>query len=232
MFKLATLLLALPLITAAPASVTPRAQGVIAYYSPGLGVCGQYHSNTDMVAAIPVELFDTEDLCGRQIRVRGPAGEAVVTVADACPGAECPSDSLDLSPAAYQQAIGDLSLGRVSASWDWESTEGVAPPPEDGALITRRSEGEITYYNPGLGACGQTHTDGDMVVAVSAALFDADRPCGRQIRVRGDAGEALVTVVDRCGGCAYNDLDLSPVAFQQSIGDLGIGRRVASWDWA
>lgn len=98
-------------------------------------------------------------------------------------------------------------------------------------LSSRGQSGSVTYFNPGLGACGQYNGDGDYIVAVSAALFDQQHPCGRRIRVYGSSGSVDVTVVDRCTGCSYNDLDLSPAAFQGSIGDLGIGRRNANWDW-
>ncbi|KAK7429011.1 hypothetical protein QQZ08_004418 [Neonectria magnoliae] len=95
-----------------------------------------------------------------------------------------------------------------------------------------RSGGQMTWYNPGLGACGQTHGDNDLIAAVAAPLYDTSNPCGRQIRVSGPAGSVEVVVVDRCGGCGYNDLDLSPAAFQQAVGDLGLGRKEASWEWA
>ncbi|POR35429.1 Papain inhibitor [Tolypocladium paradoxum] len=109
-----------------------------------------------------------------------------------------------------------------------------APAQGDAAntLEARGNSGSITYYNPGLGACGETNGDGDAIVAVSAALFDAQRPCNRNIRVSYEGRSAVVRVVDRCSGCAVNDLDLSPSAFQQVIGDLGKGRVTASWDWA
>ncbi|KAF5011636.1 hypothetical protein FDECE_2259 [Fusarium decemcellulare] len=100
------------------------------------------------------------------------------------------------------------------------------------ANLAKRNSGELTFYNPGLGACGGTNGDGDIVVAMSAALFDAQKPCGRKIKVHGDAGTAVVTVVDRCEGCATNDLDLSPAAFTKAVGDLGLGRVTGSWEWA
>ena len=91
--------------------------------------------------------------------------------------------------------------------------------------------GSVTWYDPGLGACGQTHGDGDMIAAVSHLRFDVSRPCGKRARVRGPAGEATVTIVDRCQACAHDDLDLSPAAFRQAIGDLGIGETQAEWEW-
>lgn len=98
--------------------------------------------------------------------------------------------------------------------------------------LVSRADGSITYFNPGLGACGETNGDGDYITAVSAALFDSQRPCGRNIRVSYQGRSIVVRVVDRCAGCAYNDLDLSPAAFQAVIGDLGIGRTNAQWEWA
>lgn len=71
--------------------------------------------------------------------------------------------------------------------------------------------GDLTYYNPALGACGIASTDNDAVVAVSHYTFDAVQQgtdpnsnplCGRKIRAnRVNAGKQVsidVTVVDRC----------------------------------
>jgi expansin (peptidoglycan-binding protein) len=93
--------------------------------------------------------------------------------------------------------------------------------------------GSVTYYKTGLGACGDTNNDGEMVAAVSHVVYDAYPVCGKKIRVVGrGGGSAVVKVVDRCAGCAIHDLDLSPTAFKAAIGDLSIGRQDASWDWA
>lgn len=94
------------------------------------------------------------------------------------------------------------------------------------------SSGEMTYFHPGLGACGETHGDGDMIVAISSERYDASDQCGRSIKIRGDAGETIVKVVDRCVGCAHDDLDLSPKAFKAAVGGLGVGRTTGSWQWA
>ena len=32
---------------------------------------------------------------------------------------------------------------------------------------------KATYYNTGLGACGETHSDSDFIAAISHILFDA-----------------------------------------------------------
>lgn len=74
-------------------------------------------------------------------------------------------------------------------------------------------QGDLTYYAPGLGACGKTSTDGDDICAVSHIIFDAvsrgSNPntnplCGLKIRVTRydehvNAQRSLdLTVVDRC----------------------------------
>ena len=105
-----------------------------------------------------------------------------------------------------------------------------APHPSDPEATA--AKGRATWFHPALGACGWNHGDGEMITAVSHIRFDASRPCGRKIRVKGPAGEAVVTVVDRCTGCARDDLDLSPVAFKKTVGDLGKGHDQVSWGWA
>ncbi|KOS21909.1 Papain inhibitor [Escovopsis weberi] len=122
-------------------------------------------------------------------------------------------------------AMAALALAAPSAQPASANTD-IALTPSS-ALTT----GSITYYQPGLGACGKWNSKDDLIVAVSAPLFDRSRPCGRRIRVSYNGRSADVTVVDRCEGCAENDLDLSPAAFKRAIGGLGLGRVNANWAW-
>ncbi|GJN73424.1 rare lipoprotein A (RlpA)-like double-psi beta-barrel domain-containing protein [Purpureocillium lilacinum] len=100
------------------------------------------------------------------------------------------------------------------------------------ALESHSQSGSITWFNPGLGACGRTNTDNDAIVAVSSAIYDKQSPCGRNIRVQYKDKSVTVRVVDRCPSCAENDLDLSASAFQSLTGDKGLGRVQGTWDWA
>ncbi|KAJ7208495.1 hypothetical protein GGX14DRAFT_543378 [Mycena pura] len=49
------------------------------------------------------------------------------------------------------------------------------PAPAAQALEERfdAHQGDITFYTPGLGACGQVNTADQLVVAVNAAVFDS-----------------------------------------------------------
>ncbi|KAJ6789128.1 hypothetical protein PWT90_01520 [Aphanocladium album] len=99
------------------------------------------------------------------------------------------------------------------------------------AVAVTAIAGDITYFNPGLGACGQYNGDNDMIVAVGHGMYDREHPCGRRIRAHYGGRSVDVTVVDRCGGCGDGDLDLSPNAFSQLVGSLGPGRVQGSWEW-
>ncbi|KAK0705510.1 RlpA-like double-psi beta-barrel-protein domain-containing protein-containing protein [Lasiosphaeris hirsuta] len=96
-------------------------------------------------------------------------------------------------------------------------------------------EGDLTYYAPGLGACGLDNVSGDYIAAVAHELFDAaganlasggnpnENPlCGKMIRITRDYVEENkgnvtvdVMVVDRCVGCQPTDLDLSPGVYDR-----------------
>ncbi|KAG9256608.1 uncharacterized protein F5Z01DRAFT_479737 [Emericellopsis atlantica] len=46
--------------------------------------------------------------------------------------------------------------------------------------------GQLTFFHPGLGACGQNHHDGSLITAILAPLFDSRRPqyCGNHYASR------------------------------------------------
>ena len=71
--------------------------------------------------------------------------------------------------------------------------------------------GDLTYYEPGLGACGVTSTSADDIVSISHYTFDAvqsgsnpnsNQLCGKKIRAtrtkNGKNVSVDLTVVDRC----------------------------------
>ncbi|KAF2211153.1 hypothetical protein CERZMDRAFT_9367, partial [Cercospora zeae-maydis SCOH1-5] len=109
--------------------------------------------------------------------------------------------------------------------------------------------GELTYYAPGLGACGFTNADGDKIVAVSHLLFDAagstssnggnsnSNPlCGKMLRAKryntavGAERSVDLKVVDRCTGCAPTDLDITEKVFAY-MADVDQGRVDVTWAW-
>ena len=117
--------------------------------------------------------------------------------------------------------------------------------------------GDLTYYGPGLGACGITSSDTDHIVSISHFTFDAvskgSNPnanplCGHKLRAVRNGNSIDLTVVDRCMalsgpayegligllaigvGCQPTDLDVSPGAFKQ-LADPSLGRVEVTWAW-
>ncbi|KZL85450.1 riboflavin aldehyde-forming enzyme [Colletotrichum incanum] len=96
------------------------------------------------------------------------------------------------------------------------------------SLLARTSapalKGHITFFSPGLGACGKTDNDGSMI-------SNGNPLCGRQVLIRGPKGDATVTITDKCMGCAIHDIDVSPAVFERIGGDKGLGR-VGNVEWS
>ncbi|KAJ1303163.1 hypothetical protein OPQ81_011364 [Rhizoctonia solani] len=94
--------------------------------------------------------------------------------------------------------------------------------------------GWTTWYNPsaGFGACGWFNGDYEWVAAIGNSLFqemmiDGNpnhcQACGKTATVTYGDKSITVMIVDRCYACGYDDIDLSPSAFQQ-FADLGVGK--------
>ncbi|KAG9300490.1 hypothetical protein G9A89_010117 [Geosiphon pyriformis] len=96
--------------------------------------------------------------------------------------------------------------------------------------------GDGTYYNPGLGACGETNSEGDLIVAINKPQWgNPSNPnnnpiCGKQVQVSGPKGSVIATIKDECPECAYGSLDFSPAAFDK-IADRSAGRVHITWDF-
>ncbi|EIM82454.1 barwin-like endoglucanase [Stereum hirsutum FP-91666 SS1] len=116
-----------------------------------------------------------------------------------------------------------------------------AVPTGNSTLLARQSySGDGTYYSPGLGACGLTNADTDLIVAVSTSLYDSypgatSNPnlnpiCGKTITATYNGKSVTAAVEDKCYACAEYDLDFSPSAFQQ-LADESVGRIEITWQF-
>nr|ACZ59470.1 expansin family protein [Flammulina velutipes] len=124
--------------------------------------------------------------------------------------------------------------------------ETYSPPAADTGSSSGSGEsftGQVTYYATGLGACGITNNDNQPIAAVSKLLFDSypgydgvnpnNNPmCGKYINLHYGGNTVSIQAVDRCEGCAFYDLDLSPSSFEQ-LASFSLGRLSgATWEWA
>lgn len=127
------------------------------------------------------------------------------------------------------------------------TTKTASTPAGTQAYLVGKQTGEATYYGTGLGACGITNSDDDMIVAVSHKLFDtypgynydngAGNPnnnpvCNKQITASYKGKSVTVIVTDRCTGCDTTDLDFAPAAFSK-LADQSLGRLTGmTWVWS
>lgn len=104
--------------------------------------------------------------------------------------------------------------------------------------------GDLTWYNDaGTVACGQQVTGSGTYAAISMQLsteLAVGGPswpfqwCGRSAIITAPNGRtATVSVIDRCAGCAYGAIDVTPNIFQALGYSLGQGRIPGiQWRWA
>ncbi|KAJ9653923.1 hypothetical protein H2198_006974 [Neophaeococcomyces mojaviensis] len=124
-----------------------------------------------------------------------------------------------------------LSAGLASRS----RTSNLPLPSNHGGPFT----GDLTYYDPALGACGYTNDGSDAICAVSHFIFDAvsvgSNPnanplCGKKIRARRNGKSIDLTVVDRCVGCQPTDIDTTRSVFAD-LASIDDGRVPVDWSW-
>ncbi|KAH8671122.1 riboflavin-aldehyde forming enzyme [Xylariales sp. PMI_506] len=96
--------------------------------------------------------------------------------------------------------------------------------------------GDMTFFAPGLGACGWTSSESDAIVALSKMQFTASNPnhdpvCGKTITITLHGVSTTATVVDECPECAEDDIDVSPAVFE-NLDSLDVGRVEVDWEFA
>ncbi|EFP93821.1 uncharacterized protein PGTG_19856 [Puccinia graminis f. sp. tritici CRL 75-36-700-3] len=99
--------------------------------------------------------------------------------------------------------------------------------------LERRFSGQATWFNPALGACGETNSESDMIVAMNQAQYAGGSPCQKTVSIKNEATGKTVSakVTDECPGCGFGSLDVSPSVFQ-AIGSLDQGVLPISWQFA
>ncbi|KAL4077706.1 RlpA-like double-psi beta-barrel-protein domain-containing protein-containing protein [Scleroderma citrinum] len=106
-------------------SGTQYGQGT--FFNTGLGACGYVNSDSDHIAAVSVDLFNSypgydgvnpnnNPICGRQVIAHYEEKSTTVTIMDSCPG--CALTDLDFTPTAFSD-LANQDLGRINISWEW-----------------------------------------------------------------------------------------------------------------
>ncbi|ESK92216.1 non-catalytic module family expn protein [Moniliophthora roreri MCA 2997] len=108
-----------------------------------------------------------------------------------------------------------------------------APVPDlqPRALSKRGYSGRATYFYVGLGNCGDTNVDADIVVALATSTYNNGAHCNQQVKITDSKGTVqYATVKDSCSTCAEGDLDMSPSLFQL-FNSLDTGVFPMSWEF-
>ncbi|KAJ2920333.1 hypothetical protein MD484_g202, partial [Candolleomyces efflorescens] len=79
----------------------------------------------------------------------------------------------------------------------------------DSQALAKRASGEFTWFETGLGACGGRNVDSDYIVAINTPQWDGGSHCGKPVTITINGKTATATVVDRCVGCPWGNLDFS-----------------------
>ncbi|CAG8459971.1 5842_t:CDS:1 [Dentiscutata heterogama] len=115
---------------------------------------------------------------------------------------------------------------------------GIKLEPRSNFTLTKRNAGDFTFYDVGLGACGETNSDSDFICALSREQFGSspggnsnkNPNCDRMIKASFGSKTVTVKVVDLCEGCSADDLDLSPAAFDE-LSPASAGRIKGTWEF-
>ncbi|KAI7884415.1 hypothetical protein K492DRAFT_174020 [Lichtheimia hyalospora FSU 10163] len=96
--------------------------------------------------------------------------------------------------------------------------------------------GKATWYTVGMGSCGSTNSDSELVAAMNHGQManggnsNNNPNCGRSVKIRGPKGSVTVKIVDTCPSCGHGDIDMSPSAFKR-IANLDDGVVPIKWSW-
>ncbi|CAH0047214.1 unnamed protein product [Clonostachys solani] len=101
------------------------------------------------------------------------------------------------------------------------------------SLVIAR-EGKMTWYNPGLGACGKTNNGNDIIVAIGVPHWHAANPnkdanCQKKVTIHYGGKKVTARVVDKCMSCGRNNIDVSPAVFKK-FGPLSKGHYQVKWN--
>ncbi|ORZ22581.1 RlpA-like double-psi beta-barrel-protein domain-containing protein-containing protein, partial [Absidia repens] len=96
-----------------------------------------------------------------------------------------------------------------------------------------------TYYNVlGIGSCGESDSDDEMVVAVNQPQMEnganpnQNPECDEHVEIEGEQGKKVTArIVDTCPGCDRQNLDMSPKVFQAVCGSLSKGNCKIKWNF-
>ncbi|TDL27548.1 hypothetical protein BD410DRAFT_782654 [Rickenella mellea] len=97
--------------------------------------------------------------------------------------------------------------------------------------LDRRGGGDrFTYYQTGMGACGQYNNPGDFIVALNIEQWDGGSHCFKMITINCNGKSTQAQIMDECPGCPYGGLDMSQGLFS-FFADTSEGVIYGDWSY-
>lgn len=134
-------------------------------------------------------------------------------------------ESTWVAPTPTYEAPSSTSVAPAPASSTPASYDSGSSSSGSNPAAGKSFTGEVTYFTPGMGACGHTSDESEHMVAISQTLFDKYTPngnpnknplCGATVSITGFDGTTYdATIWDRCTGCAEGDLDMPQSYFDK-----------------
>ncbi|KAI1136155.1 hypothetical protein F5Y05DRAFT_112341 [Hypoxylon sp. FL0543] len=187
-----------------------------------------------------------------------PQTPTIVSIPQPTYPASSPSSSSSTSSSTSTYVAAPTQQTTVQPVATPSSSTYVASPPvstpssggstsSDGVPFGQLFQGDITYYNAALGACGYSDTGKDdttNIVAIpmdfwdsisTATSFGLNEPahplCDKTITITASNGKKTTAVIrDRCQGCKGHAIDVTPHTFMDLFGSLDGGRLECSWE--
>jgi len=154
----------------------------------------------------------------------------IATTAAAAASAAAPLQSSSILPAAASPVASSPTASSPAAPAATSSSSS-SGSSSSGQTYT----GQATWYEVDDGAqvaCGGSYAESDYIAAVSWGMFDqfgasanpnSSPMCGKSLTATYQGKSVTVKVVDKCQGCATDDIDLTSSAFSQ-LADTSLGR--------
>jgi hypothetical protein len=208
--------------------VTTELQG----YSTGLVRVDPTTTSTEAAAATSSE--QPTSLVALYVDPTSSSTEAVAATTSTSEAPAATTSTTEVAAAPATTSTTEVAAAPTTTS----TTQAAAATTVASSSGSGEFSGQGTYYDTGLGSCGITSASTDYIVAISHELMDSsytanpnNNPyCGKKIRAYRNGKSVDVTVVDRCTGCALDDLDFSPSAFLQ-LAATEEGRVDITWEW-
>ncbi|CAO1619002.1 unnamed protein product [Sympodiomycopsis kandeliae] len=208
----------------AAAPVSKRMTGQSTFYDPstGTGACGWNNNKNEHVVAVTPSMYAGGSNCGKHISITNKKTGTVQSamIADECPTCSGEQD-LDMSPGLFKSLGGTENEGVFPISWHFNGKQ-------------KRASGQATFYDAGLGACGDTNSASDMIVAVTPSMYGGGSNCGKQISITNQKTGTTqqATIKDLCPTCGGSqDLDMSKGLFKALGGTENEGVFPITWSF-